>query len=218
MDYSPQEKKKKTSIFKLLLLMAIIAFAFLTIFVKNTPYFFIDLSVSRIVQRISGEYFALLMYMLSFLGDHIGAMILIFTGCAVLYFMKKPHQSFVLFFSSLGITLLGYIIKFAVARPRPDPSLINNFTEYTGKDSFPSGHVLFFIGYFGFLFYLTFVHVERKIWRTVILLILFILLILIGLSRIYLGAHWVSDVLGSYLIGFVWLFGVIVLYKNIKKK
>ena len=216
MDSTAQRKSKKSSLFKLLLLGAIIAFSFLTIVVKNTPYFSIDVRVSKNIQLINNEPFDIVMYFLSFLGNHNGALILVLAGCVVLYFMKKTRQSFFLLVSSLGITLLGYIIKIAVARPRPDPALIKNLTQYTGLDSFPSGHVLFFIGYFGFLFYLTFVHIEKKMWKATILVILFILLISIGLSRIYLGAHWISDVLGSYLIGFIWLYGIIIFYRKLK--
>lgn len=120
--------------------------------------------------------------------------------------------------SSVGASSLGVLFKTIVARPRPDSLLIHQLGLFVNPDSFPSGHVLFFMGLYGFLFVFIFTQFKKSLFRGVLLATLLLLLISIGFSRIYVGAHWFSDVLGSYLIGFVWLYFITYLYNKYDKK
>jgi undecaprenyl-diphosphatase len=78
---------------------------------------------------------------------------------------------------------------------------------------FPSGHVVFYTGFFGFLWFLSYTLLKRSRRRTVLLWSLAALVALVGPSRIYLGAHWASDVIGGYLLGSLALLGEIWLYE-----
>jgi len=103
-----------------------------------------------------------------------------------------------------------------VVRPRPSPKLVHvdNLLKY---NSFPSGHSCHVVIYYGFLLYLSFtkpVREWRYHWFLLPLQIFAVLNILtVGFARIQEGEHWVSDVLGGYLSGTLWLFLFIILYR-----
>jgi undecaprenyl-diphosphatase len=72
---------------------------------------------------------------------------------------------------------------------------------YPGDYSFPSGHTVHYVVFLGFLWFLTLVLVRPRLLRWTLLAVNGALVLLVGLSRVYLGAHWASDVLGGYLLG-----------------
>ena len=80
--------------------------------------------------------------------------------------------------------------------------------EVNYDGSFPSGHAFFAMTLFGLLAYFAFTRMPRRFLRMLTFLSLLALILLIGASRVYLGAHWPSDVLAGYLFGavFLWIF------------
>jgi membrane-associated phospholipid phosphatase len=107
--------------------------------------------------------------------------------------------------------------KVIVARPRPDQSLVQVIAQYN-HDSFPSGHTFFFVEFFGFLFFILYVTPLRPRVRRTFLISLGILIAFIGVSRVYMGAHWPSDVIGGYLAGTLWLVLMIKVYERLKTR
>jgi hypothetical protein len=87
-----------------------------------------------------------------------------------------------------------------VHRARPSAELVH-VADALKSYSFPSGHVMFYTGFFGFVFFLIFILLKPSWLRAFLLAILGSHILLIGLSRIYLGAHWASDTVGAYLLG-----------------
>src|SRR5262249_9914440 len=81
-----------------------------------------------------------------------------------------------------------------------------------------SGHVLLFTVFFGFLLFLIYTLEVRSWFRATALWLLGALILLVGLSRVYLGHHWPSDVIGAYLLGSLWLTVVIYLYRKGKRR
>ena len=103
-------------------------------------------------------------------------------------------------------------LKSLIDRPRPSADLVNVINQL--KDySFPSGHVLFFTTFFGFLLFLAYTLLKPSWWRMVLLVMLVGMVALIGPSRIYEGQHWASDVVGAYLLGSVWLALSVLIYR-----
>ena len=88
-------------------------------------------------------------------------------------------------------------------------NVINQLKDY----SFPSGHVLFFTTFFGFMLFLAYTLLKHSWWRTGLLILLVGMIALIGPSRIYVGQHWASDVIAAYLLGSVWLALSVVIYR-----
>jgi uncharacterized BrkB/YihY/UPF0761 family membrane protein/membrane-associated phospholipid phosphatase len=123
-------------------------------------------------------------------------------------------------FLSLGIAVmagLDGIIGFIAARPRPTSPLMHVYMPEPGIASFPSGHVENDVVYYGFLLYVSLskpVSQWRYRWVLIPIQVYAALNILsIGYSRVYEGSHWLTDALGGYLAGALWLVLLIVLYR-----
>ena len=135
-------------------------------------------------------------------------------GNSVGYFLLLPILS--LFFiirkswrTSLEITIvlllssgLNVVLKQLVNRPRPPEIGRLVFAQFS---SFPSGHAMSAITFYGFIVYLCFILIKKAWLKYLIVSICFLMVVLIGLSRIYLGVHFPSDILAGYAAGSAWL-------------
>lgn len=101
----------------------------------------------------------------------------------------------------LLITIINYILKILIQRPRPSGF---NIIEENGY-SFPSGHSMISTAFYGLLIYLAYKNIKNKALKRFICIFLFILIILIAISRVYLGVHYASDVIGGFLVSVVYL-------------
>jgi len=110
---------------------------------------------------------------------------------------------------SIGLNVL---VKDLIQRPRPAATLVHVLAKLTDY-SFPSGHVMFYTGFYGFIVFLAFTLLKPSLKRTLLLAFFGFLVLLIGVSRIYVGEHWASDVLGAYLLGTLTLVAIVQLYR-----
>jgi membrane-associated phospholipid phosphatase len=114
--------------------------------------------------------------------------------------------------------LLNLLLKFQVSRPRPTSNLVHIVQSAVGY-SFPSGHVMAYVAFWGLLFAFGVLLFEgRHWWRTALLIISAAFVVLIGFSRVYLGDHWASDVIGAYLIGETLLGLAVGIYLLLKER
>lgn len=195
-----------------------LGFAVLTAFAKQYNYFNFDLEISLFIQRYNALWFDSLMRFVTFMGNFSTVVILVVLLAVYGFILGKRYAPAVLVVSTLGGFLLSLFLKTLVGRPRPDPNLINQIGNFLWSDSFPSGHVLEAVSLYGFLLYIAYTQLKNNIIRKLIIAICALAIILMGFSRIYLGAHWFSDVLGAYLIGFVWLSFVVFVYQKLNPK
>jgi len=114
-----------------------------------------------------------------------------------------------------GVT--NELVKGMIQRPRPTVDLVDVFAVLKSY-SFPSGHVMFYVSFFGFIWYLAYTLLKRSWKRSLLLGFFGGFILLVGVSRIYLGQHWASDVLGAYLLGGLILVGIILFYQWGKKR
>ena len=99
------------------------------------------------------------------------------------------------------VTVLNQLIKRILQRPRPTEYRIIEETGY----SFPSGHSMVSMAFYGYFIYLIYKYVKNKYVKWISIILLSLLICLIGISRIYLGVHYTSDVLGGFLISISYL-------------
>ena len=108
------------------------------------------------------------------------------------------------------ITVLNQLLKRILQRPRPTEFRLVEEKGY----SFPSGHSMVSMAFYGYLIYLIYRYIKNKYVKWTLITILSILICLIGISRIYLGVHYTSDVLGGFLLSISYL---VVYISSIKK-
>jgi membrane-associated phospholipid phosphatase len=172
-----------------------------------------DLKISHELQEVKNPVFAFVMQEISVIGNTWIGMVMV-GAVSVFYIARRQVLEAGFILATLSIFVLTAFLKVVVARPRPpyfflDPAdILQSINQY----SFPSGHVLFFVVFFGFIAYLAWLH-QTGFTRIMVMATCCALVLLIGPSRVYLGAHWASDVVGSYIIGVLWLFVLILGYQ-----
>lgn len=214
---SRPKREYRTFLFQVSLFAAIAAFGVLTFLVKTTPSFPIDLQIERAIQSFNSPAFAGLMYLISWPGFSPQSFILSALIVLAIYLFGLQWEAITALVAALLPPLVNVIVKEYIRRPRPTVDLVNVF-GILNSYSFPSGHVMFYVGFFGFLWFLVYTLLKRSWRRTLLLVFLGILIGLVGISRIYLGQHWPSDVLGAYLLGGLTLVAILQFYRWGKKR
>jgi membrane-associated phospholipid phosphatase len=127
---------------------------------------------------------------------------------------NKRREAFWLTWSGLGGWFVSMQLKHFFAAPRPTADVVAVFHQWP-NGSFPSGHLVFYICYFGFLFFVAREELPHgSLVRRFALILLSFPIALVGFSRVYLGEHWTSDIPGSYLLGGLWLALSLKLYRG----
>ena len=133
---------------------------------------------------------------------NFGGAIFVISLTTILFFLIKDKKIGISIITNLGIvTILNQIIKFIMQRPRPTEFRIIEETGY----SFPSGHSMVSLAFYGYLIYLIYKYINNKHLKRTLIILLSVLICIIGVSRIYLGVHYTSDVLGGFLISLAYL-------------
>ncbi len=208
---TPHARHYRTILFQIALVLVAGAFAGLTILVKIMPTFAIDLQVSRAIQSINLPFFSILMNWISWPGFGPQSFIITTVIILLIYGFGLHWESISALIAAVFSSAINVLIKDLIQRPRPMPNAIHVYATLKSY-SFPSGHVMFFLGFFGFIWFLAFTLLKPSIKRTALLVFLGLLIALVGVSRVYLGEHWPSDVLGSYLLGTLTLVAIIRIY------
>jgi len=199
-------------LFQAALVLVASAFALLTFLVKTRSSFALDLEISRASQSLDAPLFAWLMSLVSWPGFSPQAMIL--TGLVVLliYGFGLRWEALTTLTAVLSSAALNLLVKNLIQRPRPLPDMVTVLATLNSY-SFPSGHVMFYVSFLGFIGLLAYSLLKPSFQRSLLLIFSGGLVALIGISRIYLGHHWASDVLGAYLLGCLTLVANIQLYR-----
>lgn len=147
------------------------------------------------------------------LGD-VWGYVAIFILCTVLFYAflkswKYVGQIVLVMFLSMGSNLL---LKTSIHRARP---MVEHLVTVKTL-SYPSGHATMAMAFYGFLIYLIFRLSMNKFLKFGLISVMIILIVSIGLSRIYLGVHFPSDIVGGFIAGFIWVMFCIMIFNLIK--
>ncbi len=178
-----------------------VLFALLATFVHFHPVLGIDVTITREFQENQTPWLSWLMTAISYIGYQIWLSIGLVVLAVVIFWIVDLRLEAIIIAVVYALSgLLNALIKIIVNRPRPNASVIEVFQGATGQ-SFPSGHVMSYVAFWGLLFTFGVILFDgRRWWRIALLVISAFFVVMVGPSRIYLGAHWASDVLGAYLI------------------
>ena len=214
----PQRAVRRLKRAQIFYAFALIAFGALAIGANNLNYFAWDVAITHFLQSFNGALARNLMTAVSVPGNRWIPYALTAATLLWLVWRGLKSEAYGLLVSTAGGAAVNALLKILIARPRPTPELVR-VSRVLSTDSFPSGHVSFFVCFFGFLFLIAYALLPRGSWQRRAALILTALPVaLISLSRIYLGAHWASDTLGAYLWSGLWVMFCLYLYRRWKKK
>lgn len=200
--------------------VALAGFAVLAIFAYLDPYFSWDLRVSSAFnwKTFTPPGLFPVMRFVSVFGNGWTPYALTMATVVLFLIFRRLSEALALTLCAGGSGLINTLFKTLIARPRPAPDLVQSYAELV-TNSFPSGHVTFYVTYFGFLFFTAYALLPHgSLLRRLALMLTALPVLLIGLSRIYLGAHWPSDTIGAYLWSGVWLGFALWMYRRWKER
>lgn len=201
----------RTISFWVYILLALAGSAALSLLAYQIPYLSFDPPITLALQSYRAGWFFTLMVISSWPGYMPQAAILVGVLVVLIYFLGYRWEALIALLSVISSMILNLIIKLVVHQPRPQPDLVHVVKKLSSY-SYPSGHVMFFMGFYAMLWYLSYKVLRPSWYRTFLLALFGAMVVLVGVSRIYLGEHWFSDVLGGYLLGSVVLLLVIRFY------
>lgn len=170
----------------------------------------LDLPFTREVQEATSPVVSALLYFVSALGYSPVVEGIVVVAVLTLVLLRLRLEAIFLLATSLA-DALGSLIKHVVDRSRPSPSLVH-VAQRLSSPSFPSGHTLHYTVFYGFLAFVLLTNFRSSWLRNLLVAICFALVALVGISRVYLGEHWLTDVLAGYLLGGLCLLPLIALY------
>ncbi len=200
---------------KLVLILALLLVSGITLSIAAYIFgvFPFDLKVENWLRGFDHPIFIAILGLVSILGNGLVPLLSVVAIAAVCA-VKKKFLEAIFVIATLSSIILAGVLKVLIGRSRPPAFEVNVSDLFlpTNQYAYPSGHVLFFVVFYGFVAYLSWKLLTGWI-RWISISICIALIVLIGPSRILLGVHWASDVIGSYIIGASWLIILILLYQ-----
>ncbi|MFC5196557.1 phosphatase PAP2 family protein [Bizionia hallyeonensis] len=161
-----------------------------------------DTAVTRFILSYRSESLTQYFTFITEVGDIYGYLI-VFTLCTILFYLILKSWNYVVQLSLVMLLALSsnLILKQIINRSRPE--LEHLVTVKTL--SYPSGHAMTAMAFYGFLIFLFYGFKIHRFLKFTIITLLIFLIFSIGISRIYLGVHFPSDILGGFVAGFIWV-------------
>ena len=167
---------------------------------RGADHFAGELTVTLWLQSWSAPWLDTLMTAISAPGFRNIALPTIGLTTAFLFIRGERRASLMIWVAVVVTAVSNYTVTRIVARPRPDGDLVQTFRDLDGF-SFPSGHVMYYVVFLGTLAFITTQKMQPGASRWLIRASLVLALAAVGVSRIYLGAHWLGDVVAGYALG-----------------
>lgn len=191
-----------------IVLNTILSLVFITLVIK--VFLNLDLEIDRVgylifVDGFRNDYLTLFFKIVTFLGS---ASFIVIVLIFMLIFFKNIYVKKIIFFNVIVITVINQSLKFLFGRVRPIGYKLAEASGY----SFPSGHSMVSMAFYGLLIYLIYKYVKNNRIKWILIIVIAVLIITIGISRIYLGVHYTSDVIAGSTFSSLYLLNVLPYY------
>jgi membrane-associated phospholipid phosphatase len=186
-------------------------YALLAVIIRRWPQTRTDLHVTRALQSSDHPGIGRFMTFVSWFGFRPQSLFLPLSVVGAFWFTRRRLES-VLLVAAWGSSMASFLTKQVVRRPRPDGNVVRVVIAKTRDSSFPSGHVVHYVTFWGMVTYLLLFTSRWQGLRWLAGSFIMPVIALVGPSRIYLGHHWFTDVLGSYFLGSAYLAGLIEIH------
>lgn len=205
------QDKSQFSIPFIIGLISLLAFSFIAFIVSANKVVQFDHSVISFVQGFENSALTTVMKLLSFIGDTKSVIVLTILVIIFLYLVLKHRVELILFVVAIiGSAMLNQLLKYSFQRARPDLHRLIEIDSY----SFPSGHAMSAFTVYTIISFLLWRHIHSRAGRTILIIFSALMIVGIGLSRIYLGVHYPSDIIAGYFASGCWLGIVIWIFQN----
>lgn len=185
--------KKRIPLLSILFLIFII----LVIFIKMDRIFLIDRIFYKKIISIRTDMITEFFKIITKLGTT--KICFIIGIILVIIFRKKIYLWLPI--TTVIIKIMNVFMKLLINRPRPNVMRL----VYEKETSFPSGHAMLSITLYGLLIYFIYSKISKNSVKWILITGLSSIILLIGISRIYLGVHYTTDIIGGYLLGMIYL-------------
>lgn len=182
----------------IIIIISLILFTFITYAIFNNKITQLDQTVHSHILNIRND---TLTNTLIIITNISSAYSLIVISILLLAIIKKKKIPLLICLNLVSAYLINATAKIIFTRPRP---IGINLIEESGF-SYPSGHAMISMSYFGFLAYLIYKNSKNKLSKSILIITLILTILTIGFSRIYLGVHYLSDVIGGFLLSIIYL-------------
>lgn len=212
-NYNILEAFLKTNRYFLTIALPLAAFIFIMIMVINNNTDKLDNHVYGVISRFITPGLTEFLKIITFLGSF--KFLSIFAAILIIFILVNKRYSFYISMIILNLVLSALFnegMKHIIQRSRPE---ILRLIEINGY-SFPSGHSMVSMSFYGLIIYICYKNCKTNS-KYITTALLSILILLIGVSRIYLGVHYVSDVLGGFCLGIAWI-GVFSIILDLRDK
>lgn len=181
---------------KILLTLLLIFFVILLALIKMNKTIEFDYNIYKLVISIKSDTITNLLKLITSLGDTL-CIIFIILLCFIIF--KNKFYPKIITINILITVFINQVLKHIIQRPRP------NFTHLVEENgfSFPSGHSMAAFSFYGLFIYLIYKSNINKKIKILLITLLSLLIIMIGLSRVYLGVHYITDIIGGFTMSLI---------------
>jgi undecaprenyl-diphosphatase len=192
-----------------------VAFGYIASAVGNESIAHFDTAVIGFVQGLEAPWLTFIMKVFTWIGSGFVVAPIALIGFIVLYFvLRYRQQAFLLIAVIAGSVLFNSILKSYFKRERPE---IHRIMDANGF-SFPSGHSMMAFALYAIIAYIAWRNVKTTVGRIVLFLFATLMITMIGTSRIYLGVHYPSDIVGGFVASALWVTIAISVYAYFQNK
>ena len=196
-------------------LVSLIGFSCIAILMNRQKLSQFDQELISSIQGFESPALTLVMKFFTLIGSFPSVFVIALSASLFLYYVLKHRMELILFGSVvIGTPIINQILKQFFHRARPD---LHRLIEIGGY-SFPSGHAMNAFAVYGIITFLLWRHIPSRLGRTILILISSGFIFMIGTSRIYLGVHYPSDIIGGYFASGFWLSLAIWFFQRYKEK